>query len=112
MRASDPNHDACPLSVHKLIHAKPRIQGEPDALRDPRLRQPFIKAGADKQARSLRLRPPQAPGKCERGSRKVLVYREVSQACVPFNTCPQKAVDAAKSGKNHLDDIFSRKNIV
>ena len=46
MRASDLRSDACPLSVHKLIHAKPRSLGEPDALMDPRRRQPFKVAGA------------------------------------------------------------------
>ena len=38
-------YDACPLSVHKLIHAKPRSLREPDAHMDPRRRRPFIKAG-------------------------------------------------------------------
>ena len=46
MRASEKTYDACPLSVHKLIHARPVYQGEPDALMDPRRRQPFKEAGA------------------------------------------------------------------
>ena len=45
MRISDQPCDAYPLSVHGLIHARPYYQREPDALSDPRRRQPFKEAG-------------------------------------------------------------------
>ena len=32
--------------MHGLIHARPYYQGEPDALSDPRRRQPFKEAGS------------------------------------------------------------------
>ena len=46
-----------------------------------------------KQARSMRSRPPQAPGKRERGFQKAPVYGEIRQALLPgstFRTCPRR----------------------
>jgi len=87
MRASSLNLDACPLSVHKLIHAKPNCQGEPDALMDPRRRQPFKEAGARQTGEVHEIAASASAREARAGLLKTLTCEEIRHTLLPDSTC-------------------------
>ena len=82
MRISDQSHDAYPLSVHGLIHARSYYQGEPDARSDPRRRQPFKEAGSRQTGEVTEIAASASAREARAGLTKTMICKETRQACL------------------------------
>ena len=68
--------------MHGLIHARPIYQREPDALSDPRRRQPFKEAGSRQTGEVTEIAPSASAREARAGLTKTMICEEKQQACL------------------------------